>query len=165
LIFYLPPTSWLRFAAWLNFGFVIYVAYGAIHSRMMSSDMKKRSPEHLAYTARLGIILLLIGDALLFLTRAFDLHRIASRGLTHLAGWEKFTAALHGVFQLKPWLEMSWFLVIPLILNTVIMCPLIIRRASEAATMSEKNQRTRASSVGASIVAVLSVIYLAVVIF
>ncbi len=26
LIYYLPPTSWLRFAAWLNFGFVIYAA-------------------------------------------------------------------------------------------------------------------------------------------
>jgi APA family basic amino acid/polyamine antiporter len=165
LIFYLPPTSWLRFAAWLNFGFLIYVAYGAIHSRLMSSDMKKRGPEHLAYTARLGIILLLIGDAMLFLTRAFDLHRVASRGLTHLAGWEKFTAALHAVFQIKPWLEMSWFLVIPLLLNTLIMCPLIIRRASEAATMSEKDQRTRASSVGAGVIGVLSLIYLAVVIF
>src|SRR5215831_8112412 len=34
LIYYLPPTSWLRFAAWLNFGFVIYAGYGAVHSRL-----------------------------------------------------------------------------------------------------------------------------------
>jgi hypothetical protein len=165
LIFYLPPTSWLRFAAWLNFGFLIYIAYGAIHSRMMSSDMKKRSPEHLAYTARLGIILLLVGDAMLFLMRGFDVFRMTHRSLTHLAGWEKFTTTLHAVFQAKPWLEMSWFLVIPLLLNAVIMCPLIIRRAAQATSMSEKGQRTRTSLVGASIVGVLSLIYLAVVIF
>jgi len=165
LIFYLPPTSWLRFAAWLNFGFLIYVAYGAIHSRLMSADMKKRSPEHLAYTARLGLILLLIGDAMLFVTRAFDLHRITSRSLTHLAGWEKFTTAFQAVFQAKPWLEMSWFLVIPLLLNTLIMCPLIIRRASQASALSDKDLRTRTSSVGAGVIGVLSLIYLAVVIF
>src|SRR4029077_3930930 len=34
LIFFLPPTSWLRFAAWLKFGFVIYVVYGAVNSRL-----------------------------------------------------------------------------------------------------------------------------------
>jgi APA family basic amino acid/polyamine antiporter len=165
LIFYLPPTSWLRFAAWLNFGFLIYIAYGAIHSRMMSSDMKKRSPEHLAYTARLGMILLLIGDALLFLTRGFDVFRMIHRGLTHLTGGEKFVTSLHAVFQAKPWLELSWFLVIPLLLNTVIMCPLIIRRAAQATRISAQDRRTRVSSVGAAIVGLLSLIYLVVVIF
>ncbi len=34
LMYYLPPTSWLRFAAWLNVGFVIYVGYGSVHSRL-----------------------------------------------------------------------------------------------------------------------------------
>ena len=34
LIYFLPPTSWLRFAAWLNLGFVIYVGYGSVHSRL-----------------------------------------------------------------------------------------------------------------------------------
>ncbi|MFZ2052780.1 MAG: amino acid permease [Candidatus Aminicenantales bacterium] len=164
LIFYLPPTSWLRFAAWLNFGFLIYIAYGAIHSRMMASDMKMRSPEHLAYTARLGMILLLLGDAMLFLMRSFDVFRMTHRGLTQLAGWEKFTTSLHAVFQAKPWLEMSWFLVIPLLLNVVIMCPLIIRRAAQAASVSAQDWKTRASSVGAGIVGVLSLIYLVVVI-
>ncbi len=165
LIFYLPPTSWLRFAAWLNFGFLIYVGYGAIHSRLMSSDMKKRSPEHLAYTARLGVVLLLIGDGMLFLMRAFDLFRKAERSLTQLAGWERFTTALHMTFQSKPWLQMSWFLVIPLLLNTLIMCPLIIRRASQASSQSETDQKTRTSAVIASVVGVLSLIYMIVVIF
>jgi len=165
LIFYLPPTSWLRFAAWLNFGFLIYIAYGVIHSRMMSSDMKKRSPEHLAYTARLGIILLLIGDALLFLTRGFDVFRMTHRGLIQLTGGEKFVTSLHAVFQAKPWLELSWFLVIPLLLNTVIMCPLIIRRAAQAIRISAQDRRTRISAVGAAIVGLLSLIYLVVVIF
>jgi hypothetical protein len=111
------------------------------------------------------MVLLFIGDAMLFLMRGFDVFRMTHRSLTDLAGWEKFTTTLHAVFQAKPWLEMSWFLVIPLLLNAVIMCPLIIRRASQATSMSEKDQRTRASSVGASIVGVLSLIYLAVVIF
>ncbi len=162
LIFYLPPTSWLRFAAWLNFGFLIYVAFGSIHSRLMSSDMKKRS---LAYTARLGVILLFIGDALLFLTRGFDLHRMAHKGLTHLAGWERFTTALHQTLQAKPWLEMSWFLVIPLALNALVLCPLIIRRSAQANSLSEADKRSRASSAAATFVMVLSLIYLAAVIF
>jgi APA family basic amino acid/polyamine antiporter len=165
LIFYLPPTSWLRFAAWLNFGFLIYVAFGSIHSRLMSSDMKKRSPEHLAYTARLGVILLIIGDAMLFLMRGFDLYRTAQRSLGQLTGWERFTTALHQTLQAKLWLEMSWFLAIPLALNALVLCPLIIRRASQANSQSEADQRSRGAYYVAAVVAVLSLIYLAAVIF
>jgi len=165
LIFYLPPTSWLRFAAWLNFGFLIYIAYGSIHSRLMSSDMKKRSPEHLAYTARLGVILLLIGDAMLFLMRGFDLYQLAHKKLVNLSGWERFTTALHDTFHLSLWTEMSWFLVIPLVLNALILCPLIIRRASQAQGVSIKDKESRAAAAMAIVVAVLSLIYLAVVIF
>ncbi len=165
LIFYLPPTSWLRFAAWLNFGFLIYVGYGSIHSRLMNTDMKKRSPEHLAYTARLGVILLILGDAMLFFMRGFDLYREAYRSLTNLAGWERFTTAFQHVFQAKPWMEMSWFLVIPLALNALIMCPLIIRRASQAIGQSKADKESRASWMVASLVCVASVIYLVLVIF
>ncbi|MCJ7611972.1 MAG: hypothetical protein MUP19_06890 [Candidatus Aminicenantes bacterium] len=165
LIFYLPPTSWLRFAAWLNFGFLIYIAYGSIHSRLMSSDMKKRSPEHLAYTARLGVILLLVGDAMLFLMRGFDLYQLAHKKLVNLSGWERFTTALHDTFHLSLWTEMSWFLVIPLALNALILCPLIVRRASQAQGVSIKDKESRAAAAVAIVVAVLSLIYLAVVIF
>jgi len=34
LIYYLPPTSWWRFAAWLAVGLVIYGLYGFRHSRL-----------------------------------------------------------------------------------------------------------------------------------
>jgi APA family basic amino acid/polyamine antiporter len=165
LIFYLPPTSWLRFAAWLNFGFLIYVGYGAIHSRLMSSDMKKRSPEHLAYTARLGTVLLLVGNAMLFLMRGFDVYRMTHKNITDLSGWARFTAALHKTFQAGPWLEKSWFLIIPLVLNTVILCPLIIRRTSQANTLSETDKKSRASSTIATAIAVLSAIYLGILFF
>jgi hypothetical protein len=86
------------------------------------------------------------------------------RGLTHLTGGEKFVASLHAVFQAKPWLELSWFLVIPLLLNTVIMCPLIIRRAGQAARISAQDRRTRISAAVAAIVGLLSLVYLVVVI-
>jgi len=165
LIFYLPPTSWLRFAAWLNFGFVIYVAYGAIHSRLMSTDMKKHSPEHLAYTARLGVVLLLIGDAMLFITRMFDLFKPAYSKLATLSGWERFSTAFQQTFQASNWTKPSLFLILPLAINTFILCPLIVRRAAKAGGFSKKDKESRASANTAIIVAVLSLIYLAVVIF
>jgi hypothetical protein len=165
LVFYLPPTSWLRFAAWLNIGFLIYIAYGAIHSRLMSTDMKKNSPEHLAYTARLGAVLLLIGDAMLFLTRAFDLFHLAFIKITTLHGWDRFALAFHQTFRAESWTKASLFLIIPLALNTFILSPLIIRRASRASTLSEKDKEARAAANTAIVVSVLSVIYLAVVIF
>jgi APA family basic amino acid/polyamine antiporter len=34
LIYYLPPTSWLRFFGWLMAGLVIYFSYGYRHSRL-----------------------------------------------------------------------------------------------------------------------------------
>ncbi len=34
LVFYLPPTSWMRFFAWLAVGLVVYAAYGYRHSRL-----------------------------------------------------------------------------------------------------------------------------------
>ena len=34
LIVYLPPTSWLRFVAWLVVGLALYALYGARHSRL-----------------------------------------------------------------------------------------------------------------------------------
>ena len=165
LIYYLPPTSWLRFAAWLNFGFLIYVGYGAIHSRMMGHDVQKRGPEHLAYTARLGAVLLGIGDAMLFFMRGFDVYHVIHKSITGLSGWERFTTALHQTFQAGPWVEKSWFLIIPLILNTFILCPLIIRRSSQANSLQETDKRARASSVIAAVIAILSLIYLVIVFF
>jgi APA family basic amino acid/polyamine antiporter len=38
LIYYLPPSSWLRFFGWLLVGAVIYLAYGHRHSRLRVRD-------------------------------------------------------------------------------------------------------------------------------
>lgn len=78
LIYYLPPTSWLRFGAWLNVGFVIYVGYGSVHSRLTGrhapSDSAASAGEsltsegaaaHDAGTARTGLWLALVGVLLL----------------------------------------------------------------------------------------------------
>jgi APA family basic amino acid/polyamine antiporter len=160
LIYYLPPTSWLRFAAWLNFGFLIYVAYGAIHSRMLDRELHPRSPEHLAYTARLGTVLLLIGDALLFLMRGFDVYRLIHKGLTGLSGWDRFTTALVQTLRADPWMEKSWFLIIPFALNALVLCPLIMRRSAQANRLLERARRAHTSSTVAAAIGVLSVVYL-----
>src|SRR6185503_6061177 len=73
LIYFLPPTSWLRFAAWLNLGFVIYVGYGAVKSRLTGRALAPVPAEHDAQTAYLGSWLGVIGAALLFFMRGFDL--------------------------------------------------------------------------------------------
>jgi APA family basic amino acid/polyamine antiporter len=165
LIFYLPPTSWLRFAAWLNFGFVIYVAYGSIHSRLMSTDMKKHSPEHLAYTARVGAVLLVIGDALLFLTRIFDLFKPAYAKLATLSGWDRFSAALQQTFAAENWTKASLFLILPLAINALILCPLIVRRAAKAGGFSKKDNEARLAANVAIVFFVASLVYLGIVLF
>src|SRR6185503_1381117 len=66
LIYFLPPTSWLRFAAWLNLGFVIYVGYGSVHSRLTGQHTSEHPAEHAAETAYTGAWLGVIGTALLF---------------------------------------------------------------------------------------------------
>jgi APA family basic amino acid/polyamine antiporter len=124
LIYYLPPTSWLRFAAWLNFGFVIYVAYGSVHSRLTGRHTGLEQ-EHDRHTARVGAALALVGLALLLATRAFDVWLAASK-LSPGAG---SLAALAAVFRPDPWLERSWFLIVPLAVNAFVLCPVVIRRA------------------------------------
>jgi len=123
LIYYLPPTSWLRFAAWLNFGFVIYVGYSAVHSRLTGRHTTLEH-EHDGHTARVGAALAVAGVALLLLTRALDVWLAALKepGAGALA-------ALPVVFRPGPWLEVSWFLIVPLAVNAFVLCPIIIRRA------------------------------------
>jgi APA family basic amino acid/polyamine antiporter len=72
LIYFLPPTSWLRFAAWLNIGFVIYVGYGVIHSRLTGREFSPRPAEHDARTATVGLGLAVLGAALLLVMHGFD---------------------------------------------------------------------------------------------
>lgn len=126
LIYYLPPTSWLRFAAWLNFGFVIYVGYSAVHSRLTGRHHAERPEEHDARTAYTGAWLAIIGIALLFFMRGFDIW------LEALKTRETMAAAFIDVFRVAPWVEVSWFLIVPLALNAFVLCPIVIVRALRA---------------------------------
>ena len=132
LIYYLPPTSWLRFAAWLNFGFVIYVGYGAVHSRLTGRHHAEQPAEHDARTAYTGTWLAIIGVALLVFMRGFDVWLDALKTREEMAGASKMTSALGDVFRSAPWLEVSWFLIVPLALNAFVLCPIIITRALRA---------------------------------
>lgn len=163
LIYYLPPTSWLRFASWLNFGFLIYVGYGAINSRLLVGDENRKTPEHLASTVRLGALLVILGDALLFLMRGFDIYREAHKKLSGIIGWDRFAASLHETFQSGPWLEKSWFLIIPLALNAFVLCPLVIRRALKANLSSPSARNVRLCLAIASLVILFSLAYLIIV--
>jgi amino acid transporter len=163
LIYYLPPTSWLRFAAWLNFGVVIYVGYGAVNSRLTGRHQSESAAEHEGHTAYMGALLALMGTGMLLLMRALDVwleSREAQEGLTGMA---KASAALGDVFSAAPWLETSFFLIVPLALNAVVLCPIIIRRALKAkAAGGDRGQATLSLAIAIAL-AVATAIYLALV--
>jgi APA family basic amino acid/polyamine antiporter len=167
LIYYLPPTSWLRFAAWLNLGFVIYVGYGAVNSRLTGRAEVEDKLAHDAHTAYTGALLAVIGAALLFFMRAFD---VWNAGLTQhegLAGLKLAAAALQDVFAGPPWLALSWFLAVPLAINALILCPIIIRRALRAMQSPDARRflnQTVASLAVAVLLGVGSIAYLIVLI-
>ena len=127
LIYFLPPASWLRFAAWLNIGFAIYATYGVKHSRLTG-----RRPEtlvaHDAYAAGTGASLSLIGTFLLFAMRGLDLFLIAWTGHSSMEFLPRLSSALADTFRLSSWLEVSWFLLIPLALNAFVLCPVVLKR-------------------------------------
>jgi len=144
LIFYLPPASWLRFSAWLNIGFLIYGGYGCVNSRLTGRDATGGAGvEHAARTARTGLWLAAGGTALLVATRALDLALAVGR-----------PAADRGH---------SLFLLAPLALNGVVLCPIVARRALEAHRAGAPG--ARATSVSAAIlgVAIVSLVLLLVV--
>ncbi len=157
LIYYLPPTSWLRFAAWLNFGFVIYVGYGAVRGRLTGRHHAERPAEHDARTAYTGAWLALIGVALLVFMRGFDVW------LEAVKTSEGTTAAIREVFRVAPWMEVSWFLIVPLALNAFVLCPIVIKRALRAGREGGAVGRegvTSSSLVVATVLAVGTVVYL-----
>jgi APA family basic amino acid/polyamine antiporter len=158
LVYYLPPTSWLRFAAWLNIGFVIYVGYGAIHSRLTGRKYSDRPAEHDASTAFAGAWLALLGVAMLLLTRALDLWEGSLDKHADLAGWEQAKAALRDVFHLAPWSEISWFLIVPLALNAFWLCPIVIRRARQAEKDGAGDRRRMNTSIALALVLSLATI-------
>jgi APA family basic amino acid/polyamine antiporter len=160
LIYFLPPTSWLRFAAWLNLGFVIYVGYGSVHSRLTGRHLAERPEEHDAETAYVGAWLGLLGMALLFFTRGFDLWVEAAKSP------EQAVSRAGSIFHIGPWLEVSWFLIVPLAINAFILCPIVIRRAARARQSGGAGRYAASTNVSRTIglgLALLSLIYLALV--
>ena len=162
LIYYLPPTSWLRFAAWLNFGFVIYVGYGAVNSRLTGRARAERPAEHDARTAYTGAWLAIIGVALLVFMRGFDIWLEALKARADMSGMSKMSAAFGDVLRSAPWLEVSWFLIVPLALNAFVLCPIVITRALRAGREGGNEGQagiTSSSLIVAIVLAVVTVVY------
>lgn len=167
LIYFLPPTSWLRFAAWLNLGFVIFVGYGSVHSRLTGRVPTEVDHAHKARTAYSGALLAVIGAFLLFFMRSFDVWLQALKTHEALTGGAKYGAAFSDIFTSGPWLELSWFLVVPLALNAFVLCPIVIRRAIAARKGSDSaaySGQTSASLAIATILGLASIVYLVVVV-
>lgn len=155
LIWFLPPTSWLRFAAWLNVGFVLYGTYGIKHSRLTG-----RRPDddgsHDAYAATTGAWLAVAGVLLLLATRALDLMVAGAKDGHGLQG------ALRSVLDARHWLEASLFLAIPLALDAFILAPAVLHRAlrHRRRTGRPMGLRLQAALGAAGTVALLGLAYL-----
>lgn len=114
LIYYLPPTSWLRFAAWLNVGFIIYIGYGCMKSKLTSRILDQEIHNHKIETAYAGSFLSLIGVLLVITARMADILRLGYQAPN------------------KWWLDNSWWLTIPLLLNAFILSPILINRIAKS---------------------------------
>lgn len=150
LIYYLPPTSWLRFAAWLNFGFVIYVSYGSIRSKLTGRVLAEDKAMHDAQTAYTGAWQGVFGVLLLAVTRVAD---VLHMGAEAPANW---------IFANSMWLS------IPLALVGMLLCPTVLMRAqrARAAGLPERElQKTKRATVIAAVLMVVSLLYLAGVAF
>ena len=129
LIYYLPPTSWLRFAAWLNFGFAIYLAFGSVYSRLTGRDVTEgTTARHDLQTSFAGALMAIAGTAMLFLTRGLDLYLLAYGAASEPTWTGRAAAGLAALARPEPWLEVSWFLVVPLVVNGLYVCPTTLRR-------------------------------------
>jgi len=128
LIYYLPPTSWLRFAAWLNFGFLIYVGYGSVQSKLTGRSVARNLGIHRVQTAYRGAWLGVFGTLLVAISRVADIMRLGSNAP---ASWLFVN---------------SWWLTIPLFLNAVVLCPTIIARVHHAKkTVLPDEEKARAN--------------------
>jgi basic amino acid/polyamine antiporter, APA family len=155
LIYYLPPTSWLRFGAWLNFGFVIYAGYGSFNSRLTGTAASRETVSHSVQAYFNGVWLLLAGTSLLFLLRGIDIFQAAYHANKGLAGFEKAGAAFALLLTPGPWLKVSWFLIVPLVLNSFVLCPVIIRKSMKTWRMEDQLGRYSRTSFAMSAALVL----------
>jgi len=159
LIYYLPPTSWLRFAAWLNIGFVIYTAYGSMKSRLSGDS---NTGERSSYSARVGAWLSLSGVLLLFFMRGLDIVMVAYKGAAGLQGGMRFASAWSEVGKFGNWATWSWFLGVPLVMNAFFMCPVVIQRGLTAIKLGHDSRRLRVAMGVAGAVLMMTVLYLLV---
>ena len=86
----------------------------------------------------------------------------ASKARAEMTGISKLTGALGDVFRLAPWLEVSWFLIVPLALNAFVLCPIIITRALRAGRKGGSEGQagiTSASLIVAIVLTVVTVVY------
>ncbi|HEY7544218.1 MAG TPA: amino acid permease, partial [Blastocatellia bacterium] len=153
LIYFLPPTSWLRFAAWLNLGFVIYVGYGSMNSRLTGKTQTDDVAALEARTAYTGAWLSVIGTLLLVLMRWLDLFLEANKAENN------WGAAFQSAMKMDAWIELSWFMVVPMALNALVLCPIVIKRALRG----KGKESTGASITIAAVVGLLTLIYLVMV--
>lgn len=180
LIYFLPPTSWLRFAAWLNLGFIIYVGYGSMNSRLTGREQTDDVAALEARTAYTGAWLGVIGTALLLIMRAFDIVILSQKWMMAIGDAEANSDTINQLLKVEPWLkaltdpngsamaslgmaaswlEKSWFMIVPLALNLLVLCPIVIRRA-----MKGKGKGSTGTSIGiAAVIGLLTLIYLVMV--
>ncbi len=131
LIYYLPPTSWLRFAAW-QFGFVIYAGYGvsipsARARRQRGTGRPRRLHGAHRRHPRTG------GDGAAAGDPGLDIVLVAFQAIRGPEGMGAVSRGHAGHIQsLDAWLQSSWFLTAPLVLNTFVLGPLSLRRAWRA---------------------------------
>jgi basic amino acid/polyamine antiporter, APA family len=128
LIYYLPPTSWLRFAAWLNLGFVIYAGYGLLHSRLSQAGDENKLAR-LAHSVHIGGWLALVGTFLLYCMRGLDIMLTAGKEVTQANLGQRISLGFERLLTAAPWTELSWFLLIPLLMNAIVLCPILISRS------------------------------------
>ena len=102
------------------------MAYGSIHSRLTGRHNSEETAHHDAQTAYVGAWLGTLGTALLFFTRGFDLYIAA------VNNGDRVGSAFGEIMKLGPWLELSWFMVVPLVFNAFVLCPIVILRALRA---------------------------------
>jgi amino acid transporter len=145
LIGYLPPTSWLRFAAWLNVGIIVYVCYGSVTSKLTGRAQSDNPVLHNVRTAWNGVMLGITGVAFMMVAHLADAYKDG---------------------QLAPnwWTDHTGWLTIPLILNAIFLYPAIILRATKAKNSSDipdvEKSRAQQAVVTAALMMILTVAYL-----
>lgn len=138
---------------------IFYIAVAAV--------FKSAQPAaHDAHTAYTGIWLALVGTTLLFFIRGFHLWLEALKKQEGEGNFLRAIAALLDVLRPEPWLELSWFLIIPLAFTACVLCSTIIQRVLRARQIEPGNASLRVITISfilAVILAIAAVVYVLLV--